>query len=131
PSLVAVDAGHLAELVLDDLEADLLALEDLLELGDEAADLGELLLELLDLEPGQPGEAHLEDRLGLPLGEAEPLLEPRVRGLGVRRGLDELDDLVDVVDGDLEPLEDVLTFARDAEVVLGPPDDDRMPVVDE
>ena len=36
----------------------------------ERADFLELLLELLDLEAGELGEAHVEDRLGLPLARA-------------------------------------------------------------
>src|SRR5690606_39045813 len=130
-ALVAVGAGYLAQLLLDDLEALLAALEDRAQLGDERADLGQLVLELLDLEAGQPREAHVEDRLRLAFGEPEALLEARVRGLRVRRALDQFDDLVDVVDGDLEPLEDVLALEGLGQVVLGPADDDLVAVVDE
>ena len=44
------------------------------------ADFLQLFLELLDLEAGELGEAHVEDRLGLPLAELEPLLKLRARG---------------------------------------------------
>ena len=52
------------------------------------ADFLELLLQLLDLEAGELGEAHVEDRLGLPLGQLEPLLQLRARRRRVvgRRG---------------------------------------------
>ena len=40
-------------------------------------------------------------------------------------------DLVDVVDGDLEALEDVLPRLGGVEVELGAPDDDLVAVVDE
>jgi hypothetical protein len=42
-----------------------------LEFLDLPAHLGQLLLQLLDLEPGELGEAHVEHRFGLPLGELE------------------------------------------------------------
>ena len=71
-------------------------------------DLLELGLQLLDLEAGELGEAHVEDRLGLLLAQLEPLPELRVGLGGVLGAADDLDHLVDVVDGDLEALEDVL-----------------------
>ena len=37
----------------------------------------QLRLELVDLEPGELGEAHVEDRLGLPLAQLEPRLQLR------------------------------------------------------
>ena len=53
--------------------------------------------------------------------------------LAVRRVLrlaDELDHLVDVVDGDLEAFEDVLALERLVELELRAPDDDFVPVRD-
>ena len=44
---------------------------------------------------------------------------------------DELDHLVDVVDGDLEPFEDVLALERLVELELRAPDDDFVAVRDE
>ena len=46
--------------------------EDVLELGDELDDREVLVLDLLALEGGQAGEAHVEDRLGLELRQPEP-----------------------------------------------------------
>ena len=48
----------------------------------------------------------------------------------VGRLADGLDDRVEVVEGDLEPFEDVRPGARLAEVELGPPPDDLAPVVE-
>ena len=80
--------------------------------------------------PGELGQPHVEDRVGLLLAQPEPLPEPRV-GLGrILGAADDLDDLVDVVDRDLEALEDVLPGFGRVEVVLGPPDDDLVPVLD-
>ena len=99
----------------------------------------ELRVELLALEAGQALQAHVEDRLRLPLrervvallgaardlllgatGAAQELLEPGQRlghevllGLFRRlRGADDLDDAVDVVDGDDQALDDLLARAR-------------------
>ena len=102
--------------------------EDALQLGDRGAHLGQLGLELVDLEPGELGQAHVEDRVGLRFAEAEPLAQRGVGGRRVGRGADDLDHLVDVVDGDLEAFEDVLALLRLGEVELGPPDDDGVPV---
>ena len=51
--------------------------EDVLHLLDERAHFLELCLELLDLQTRELGEAHVEDRLGLPLAQLEPLLQLR------------------------------------------------------
>src|SRR5215208_4116413 len=50
--------------------------------------------------------------------------------LAVGGGADDLDDRVDVIDGDLEPLEDVLAVERLVEVELRAADDDVVPVRD-
>ena len=96
----------------------------------ERADFLQLLLQLLDLEAGELGEAHVEDRLGLPLGELEPLLQLRARRRRVLGRADELDHRVDVVDGDLEAFEDVLALERLVEVELRAADDDLVAVRD-
>ena len=71
PALAGVLALQLGELVLDDREDARRVGEDVLELGDELDDREVLVLDLLALEGGQAGEAHVEDRLGLELGEPE------------------------------------------------------------
>ena len=53
----------------DDVHQELHVAEDGAEARDLVAELAVLLGELLALEPGEPREAHLEDGLGLPLGE--------------------------------------------------------------
>ena len=102
----------------------------LLQVLDRGPDFLELGLQLVDLEAGELGEPHVEDRVALLLAEPEPLAQLGV-GLGrVVRAADDLDHLVDVVDGDLEALEDVLPGLRGIEVELGPPDDDLVAVLD-
>ena len=63
--------------------------------------------ELVDLESGEPAQRHVENGVGLDLAQLEPVDEvgPGVGGVG--RATDDLDHLVDVVDGDDEAFEDV------------------------
>src|ERR1019366_8029034 len=89
--------GHL---VLDDAVDESRVGEQVLELGDLLDQLFVLLAELAALEPGQPSEAEVDDRLGLPFGEAESLLEGGLRGLLVLRAPDDRDRLVEVVEDD-------------------------------
>ena len=70
-ALAGVLALQLGELVLDDREDAGRVGEDVLELGDELDDREVLLLDLLALEGREAGEPHVEDRLGLELGQAE------------------------------------------------------------
>ena len=104
--------------------------QDVLELGDELDDREVLVLDLLALEGGQAGEPHVEDRLGLELGQVEPGHQVGPGEVDVGRLADRLDDRVEVVERDLEALEDVGPGARLAEVELGPPPDDLAPVVE-
>src|ERR1700716_1418500 len=83
-----------------------------------------LLVDLLALETGQAAELHLQDRPCLGLAEAELLLEARERGLRRLARANGLDDLVDVIERDLEPLEDVRTLFGLGEVVFSASADD-------
>ena len=130
PAVVAELLDHLGHLGLEDGHPLRLGGQDRLEVLDRGAHLFQLGLQLVDLEPGELGQPHVEDGIALLLAQPEPLAELRV-GLGrVVRAPDDLDDLVDVVDGDLEAFEDVLPRLRRLEVELGPPDDDLVPVLD-
>src|SRR3989449_9029768 len=86
------------------------------------ADLLQLVLELGDLQGGEAGQPHVEDLGRLLLGQLEPLAQARVRGGRVLRLLDDADDLVDVVDGDLQALENVLAVLRALQLEFGATD---------
>ena len=118
------------ELVLDDGQDARRVGQDVLQLRDELNDREVLVLDLLPLEGGQAGQPHVEDGLGLDLGEPEAGDQVRARGLDVRRCADRADHLVKVVKGDLEALEDVRPIARLAQVVLGPAPDDLAAMLD-
>ena len=97
--------------VADDLPEVGVALEQAADLLRALALLGELLLDDEDLEPRQPVDLELEDRVGL-LGVE---LEPRhdlLGGVRLAVGLaDDLQDLVERVEDGLEALEDVDALA--------------------
>src|SRR6185312_13808195 len=127
------------QLLLDHRHQPAFARQDRFQAIDGGAQRLELFVELLALEAGQALEAHVEDRLCLalrervvallgalgdlffrPSGAAQELLEPGERlghevALGLfrrRRGADDLDDAIDVVDGDDEAFDDLLPRAR-------------------
>ena len=128
---VAVLVPHLPQLVDHDVHQQRLAAEDLAQAPDDLQQLGQLVEHLLPLEPGQALELHVEDGLGLDAAQLEPLDEP-LAGLGGAAGApDEGDHRVEVVEGDLQPLEDVGAGLRLAQLVLGAPADDVVPERDE
>ena len=83
-ALVAVAVANFLKLVGDDLLHHGGAREDRLEVRDAIRELAVLRRELLALEPGEARQAHVEDRLRLPL--AEPVVDalPRERDLALR-----------------------------------------------
>src|SRR5436305_1035349 len=85
-ALVAVFLRDLLELALEERHPLLTRAEQRAEILDDGADLLELRLQLVDLEAGELGEAHVEDRLGLPLAQLEARLELRARDRRVGRG---------------------------------------------
>ena len=98
--------------------------EQLAEVGDALLELVIFVLQLLALETLQGLEAHIEDGLRLHLGETEALHEVF---LGVIIALaDDADDLVDVLLGDEQTLKQMCALERFLEVELRAPDDDLL-----
>ncbi|MPN59891.1 hypothetical protein SDC9_207613 [bioreactor metagenome] len=83
-----------------------------------------LLLQLLPLQPLQAFELHVQNGLSLHVGQAEALHQPLL-GL-VIAGADDVDDLVDVVPGNEQPLQQVGALPGLVQVVTGTPDDDLL-----
>jgi hypothetical protein len=71
-------------------------------------------------------EAQVEDGLRLRARELEGVHERLARRVGVGRPADDTDDLVQVVEGDQEALEDVRPGLGLVQLELGPPDDDLL-----
>ena len=122
-ALVAEPVGDRDQLILHQRVPPRLRGQQGFEVGDHAAHFLDLLLQLLALEPGELGEAHVEDRLGLDFRQLEAELELRARARRVLGGANDLDDRIDVVDGDLQPLEDVLALLRLVQLELRPTHD--------
>jgi len=117
----AVFLLYLAELVLDDGEHLRVAFQDRLQFLDPLHQLLELVYHLLHFQAGQLLEAHVQYRLRLYLRKLEALNEPRFRVVHGLGGADDLDHLVDVLQGDLQPLQDVGALLRFFQLVLRAP----------
>ena len=122
--VAAVDLLELEQLLLDQRRDVRLVAEERAELGDALLEIGVLVLDALALEPREGAEPEVEDRLGLELAEPEALHEPRPRLVGVVGRADELDDLVEVVEGDEVALEHVRARERLPQLELRAPGDD-------
>src|SRR6266550_7790799 len=130
-TVVAELRRDLVEVLLDERKDPPRTREDRLELGDELDRFAIVVVQLLALEPGEPAELHLQDGLGLRLGEPEPLahFSHEQDFLALVRA-NELDDLVDMVVRDLESLEDVRSLLCLPEVVVGTAADDLAAMID-
>ena len=129
--LVAVLALHRPQLVDHDAHQQRFAAENLAQAPNDPLQLGQLVEHLLPFEPGQALELHVEDGLGLNPAQLEPLHEALARLGGIAGAADEGDDGVEMVEGDLEPLEDVGPGLGLAQIVLGAPPDHVVAECDE
>ena len=130
-ALVAVLRPHLLQLVDDDLHQQAIAGENRPQALDRLQQLGELVEDLLPLEPGQALQLHVEDRLRLDLRQAEVRHQAFARlGNGLRPA-DQLDDLIEVIERDLEAFEDVIAGLGLPQLELGSPADHFAPELDE
>ena len=94
----------------------------------------EVVQDLVALEAGEPLELHRQDRVGLDPRQGDACSMQTRRPRPPRRGLaaaDQLDDLVDVIEGDHEALDDVRAGLGLAELELRPPAHHLAPVLDE
>ena len=127
----AVLLGDLGELVADDAAQHDRVAEDLEQRGDGGAQLGELGLELLDLERDQAAQLHVQDVAGLHVGEAEPVHQRRARDGDVGGGADDPDDLVDVGEREQQALDQVRALLGLAQPVARPAGHDVGAVLEE
>ncbi len=127
---LAVDRLDLEQLLADQAVDARLVGEDGAELRDPLLEVGELVLDPLPLEAGQPLEPEVEDRLRLDLGELERLDQAGARLVRIGRCADERDHRVEVVERDEVALEDVGALLGLAELVLRAARDDLALVVE-
>ncbi len=108
------------QLVLDQPHEARFRREDPLEVGDQYRGLLVLFNNLVALELGQPLELHVQNRLGLNLGEVQAVHQGRLGGVGTLRAPNQADDQVKVVNGLPEPLENVGPLLGPGQIVPGP-----------
>ncbi len=89
-----------------------------------------LLLEFGARELGESPQRHVQDVVGLDLAERERGHQLLARGIGVGRCPDDLDDLVEVIEGDQQAQDDVVAFLGLAQVVPRSARDDVDLVID-
>ena len=130
-ALIPESLDDFAQFVDDDPEDTLVALQQILEVRNFQPQLLEFVDDLLALHRSQGAEAHLENRLGLALGKIEALLELGARGGCVRRGANQCDDLVQVVEGNHEAIEDMRPLFCPGKVIDRPADDHFLAELDE
>src|SRR5918996_4519903 len=96
--------------------------EDRAELGDRPLQLLVLFADLVLLQRRQAAQLDVGDVVGLDLGQSEPRHQSLARLFGVGRCADQFDDVVDVVEGDDQPLEDVGPLLGLAQPIAGASD---------
>ena len=105
-------------------------LQQVLEVGDPLDDFLVFLHHLVALEPGQPAQPHVDDRLRLTIGKLEALLQPLLGRLLVLGFADRLDDGIEVIERDLEALQQVGTIPSTVELVAGATGQDLTAMID-
>ena len=130
-TLLAELLADLSELVDDDAPQLGIVAEDRLELRDRLAQLAGFLFQIAATEPGEPAQLHVEDVVGLDLGELEGAGHQRLAGgTAILARPDRGDDLVDEVERLDQALDDVEPLLGLVEAVLGPAGDDLDLVID-
>jgi len=102
-----------------------------LQFLDQGYDLAILVLELLALERGQPPQLHVEDRLCLDISEAEFCHQAPARQVRRARAADQGDHLIEDIQCLEQTFEDVGALLSLGQIVLRPPYDNILPVLDE
>ncbi|VTR65876.1 putative Val start codon [Desulfosarcina cetonica] len=116
------------QFVLDDAQHQLLTAQNLLETGDILEDGIVFRDDLVPLQTGESLQTHVQDGLGLNDRQAEGLHEAVLGFLGGFGSADQLDDGVQVVQGDLETFQDVGPGLGLVQVEARPSDNDLLAV---
>ena len=130
PTGVTIFGLNLAKLLGNQHPPLLLARQQSFELSDERQELRVFLTQLSGLERRQAPQRHVEDVGRLDLGKLESLHQAITRRPHVRRRLDDLDDFVDVVEGDEQPFDDMSPGQRLFQPETAPPLDHFQLVID-
>ena len=101
-----------------------------LEVGDALHQVAVLLLDLLALQAGQVRRRMSRMAWACSSLRLEPLHQAGAGRLGILAGPDDADDLVEVVEGDQQALQDVGPLLGLVQLEAGAPDDDVLLVVE-
>ena len=107
------------ELVLNDPENPLTATENVFVIGNFGDKVLMLKADLVGLECREAAQLHLEDCIGLDIREAMPLLKLKPGGCGVGSRTDQGDDGVELIQGQQQAEQDVITLLRFSQEVAG------------
>ncbi len=130
-ALVAILLLDLLQFLLHDLLAALGIVQYLLQVGNKLHQVIVLLVQLVYAQARQLREAHVNDGLRLQLVQFEALLQVAL-GIAGRLGVaDDVNHLVNVVDGNDQSFQDVGALLSLLQVVLGATDGDVVAVLDE
>src|SRR5256886_8053038 len=131
---VTVLLFDLEQLLPDDAHPLCVRGHESLELLDQREHLLVLLDDLVPLQLGQALQPHVQDGLGLDLGELEPRHQRVLGGVGAVRAADDANDHVELLDGLAQAGENVRPLLRARELVpraagdhLAPEADERLP----
>ena len=129
-AVVAVFILERGEILLDGSEHLVWIGEQRFEIGDGRHDLFVFIFDLLPLKARQARQTHIEDGIGLNLGEAEGADEVVARVSVGRRGANGGDDLVDGIERLEQTFENVRAPAGSFELIFGSPGGDFLPMGD-
>ena len=127
-ALIPVLGGDLLQLLLEHAPQKALVGEKLLEIVDPLLQLLVLILQLLPVQALEAAQLHLQNGLGLHVVQGEPAHQ--VLLCVVVAGADDADDLVNVVLGDEQPLQQVGPLLGLAQVIAGPAEQDLLLVLE-
>ena len=117
----------LQNLGLDNIQEHPLVLQHFAIVGDELLQLRVLLFDLFAFQTRQTGQAHVQNRLRLPLAQPEFFHEGVFCVLRGARGADDADDLVDIVQRDEQAFQDVAARLGLVQIVLRASGEPRLP----
>jgi len=129
--VIAVPGPDVLQFSDDDLQDPVGMVENVLQIGDLFHQFRVFGVDFFPFQPGETLEAHLQDRPGLGLREAEAGAQGHGGLLGIRGRLDDGHHRVDIVQGDDESRQDVGPFRGFGQLEAGPADDDLLAEVDE
>ena len=130
-TLVAILLLNLEQILLHNLLTTLGVIENLLQLGNELLQVVELLVELINTQTCELSQTHINDSLRLKLIEIEASLQVALSISRSLRVTNNMYNLVDIIYGDDQALEDVGTLLSLAQIVLGTTDGNIVAMLNE